>query len=251
MKMLRCSRYLWVFTIFMLGFPVFYLIFVALIFELKSKGVLSVALSPLFWIASLFWIFTGIGLQRMKHWAWYTFAAAQVFITYLNASNLVSYSESEYKGYAFILTLIIQYAVYRVVESELRVPFLFPRLHWWESGIAGMHHLTAEVFHSRSPSGSSDTQLLDISGKGCFLKSPIDFEPFEKIKVKLSAYGQEVDVPGQIVWNAKSTVTHPKGIGIRFYDLNRTRRRKVKVISKRFEREKEQNEIARLPSSSA
>ena len=249
--MLRCSRYLWVFTVFMLGFPVFYLIFVALIFELKSKGVLAVALSPLFYLASLFWIVTGVGLQRMKHWAWYTFAVAQFLIAYLNALNLVIYSESEYKGYAFVLTLTIQFLVYRAVEGELRVPFLFPRLRWWESGIAGMHHLSAEIYHSRSPSGSSLTQLLDISGKGCFLKSPIDFEPFEKIKVKVSGYGQEVDIPGQIVWNAKSTVTHPKGIGIRFYDLNRTRRRKVKIISKRFEREKEKNEVSKLPTPSA
>ena len=235
----------------MLGFPVFYLIFAALIFELKSKGVLSVALSPLFYLASIFWIVTGIGLQSMKQWSWYTFGAAQVFITYVNALNLVNYSESEYKGYAFILTLVIQFFIYRVVQSELRVPFLFPRLRWWESGIAGMHRLDAEIYHSRSASGSSMTQLLDISAKGCFLKSPIDFEHFEKVLIRLHAYGQEVDVPGQIVWNAKSTVTHPKGIGIRFYDLNRTRRRKVKIIYRRFEREKEKNEAARLPSASA
>jgi Tfp pilus assembly protein PilZ len=234
----------------MLGFPVFYLVFVALIFELKSKGVLSVALSPLFYLASFFWIVTGIGLQSMKQWSWYTFGAAQVFITYLNALNLVNYSESEYKGYAFILTLVIQFIVYTVVQSEIRVPFLFPRLRWWESGIAGMHHLSAEIYHSRSASGSSTTQLLDITGKGCFLKSPIDFEPFEKVKIQVNAYGQEVDIPGQIVWNAKSTVTHPKGVGIRFYDLNRTRRRKVKIISKRFEREKEKNEVAKIPTQS-
>jgi Tfp pilus assembly protein PilZ len=250
MKMLRCSRYLWIFTVFMLGFPVFYLVYVALIFELKSKGVLSVALSPLFYITSILWFFTGIGLQRMKHWSWYTFAAAQLVLAYLNAFNLVTYSESEFKGYVFILSLGIQFMVYRVVEGELRVPFLFPRLRWWESGIAGMHHLSVEIHHSRSPSGSSITQLLDVSNKGCFLKSPIDFEPFEKIKIKLVGYGQEVDVPGQIVWTARSTVTHPKGIGIRFSNLNRKKRRKVKLISKRFEREKAKNEIG-IPTPSA
>jgi Tfp pilus assembly protein PilZ len=99
--------------------------------------------------------------------------------------------------------------------------------------------------------GMSMTQLLDISVRGCFLKSHLDFEPFEKVKIRINAYGQEVDIPGQIVWNAKSTVTHPKGIGIRFYDLNRKRKRKVKVVSKRFEREKEKNEVTRLPTASA
>jgi hypothetical protein len=249
--MLRCSRYAWLFTIFMIGFPVFYLIFASLIFELKSKGIVAVALSPLFWFASLFWIFTGFGLQRMRQWSWYTFGAAQVFITYLNALNLVSYSESHFKGYAFILTLVIQFFVFRVVQGELRVPFLFPRIQWWESGIAGMHHLSVEISHSKSPSGVSTVQLLDISNKGCYLKSPLDFEPFERVKIKVIGYGQEVDVPGQIVWNAKSTVTHPKGIGVKFYDLNRKRRRQVKIISKRFEREKDKNEGSRLPFKSA
>jgi hypothetical protein len=235
----------------MIGFPFFYLIFVSLIFELKSKGVISVALSPLFWLASIFWISTGVGLRKMRQWSWYTFGAAQVFITYLNALNLVSYSDSEFKGYAFMLTLAIQFAVYRVVQGEIRVPYLFPRLAWWESGIAGMHHLKVEIFHSRSPSGVSMTQLLDINNRGCFLKSPLDFESFEKVKIRLAGYGQEVDLPGLIVWNAKSTVTHPKGIGIKFYDLNRTRRRKVRVISKRFEREKAKNESNKLPTPSA
>jgi hypothetical protein len=218
---------------------------------LHSKGIISVVLSPLFYIASIFWIFTGFGLQTMKQWSWYTFNAAQVFITYLNALNLVSYSESHFKGYAFILTLLIQFFVFRVVQGEIRVPYLFPRLSWWESGIAGMHHLPAEIFHSKSPTGASLTQLLDITNRGCFLKSPIDYEPFERVRILLKGYGQEVNLPGEIVWNAKSTVTHPKGIGIRFYSLDRKRRRKVRIISKRFAREKAKNEVQGLPSQSA
>ena len=241
--MLRCSRYLWVLSAFMLVFPAFYLVFVALIFELKSKGVLSVALSPLFYLASIFWIVTGVGIRRMKQWSWYTFGAAQFFVTYLNALNLVNYSESEYKGYAFAFTLVIQFCVYYLVEGEIRVPFLFPKLKWWESGIAGMHHVPVEVMHTRSATGVSPAQLLDMNMKGCFLKSPLDFQPFEKIMIRVSAYGQSVDIPGLIVWNAKSAVTHPKGIGVQFIELNRTKRRKVKVISKRFVKEKDRDNV--------
>ena len=225
----------------MIGFPPVYLIYVAIFFELKSKGVIAVALSPLFYLSCIFWIMTGVGLRRMRQWSWYTFGAAQFFVTLLNIINIVTHSESEFKGYAFIFTLGLQYLIYWSVQREIRVPYLFPNIKWWESGIAGMNHLSADIYHSRSPTGYSNTQLLDLNGRGCFLKSPMDFEPNEKIKIKLSAYGQDVDLPGLIVWNAKSAVTHPKGVGIRFYDLNRTRRRKVKIISKRFEREKEKN----------
>lgn len=228
----------------MVGFPLFYLIFASFIFDLSSKGILSVVLSPLFYLASFFWIVTGVGLRQMKQWAWYTFVAAQIFISYLNALNLVQYSESQYKGWAFVLTLLIQAFIYIAVSRELRVPFLFPKIRWWESGLAGMHHLPVEIFHSASATGVSPGQLLDMNPKGCFLKSPLDFEPFEKIKIRIVGHGHEVDVSGMIVWNAKSTVTHPKGIGIKFLELDRTKRRKIKVITKRFLLEKEKSHVA-------
>ena len=228
----------------MVGFPLFYLIFVSFIFDLSSKGIISVALSPLFYLASIFWIVTGVGLRQMKQWAWYTFGAAQFFSIYLNALNLVHYSDSNFKGSAFILTLLIQFFIYLAVDRELRVPFLFPKLKWWASGLAGMHHMQVEIFHSKSPTGISPGQMLDVSAKGCFIKSPLDFEPMEKIKMKLDGYGQAVEVPGIIVWNARSTVTHPKGIGIKFLDLDRKKRRKIRVISKRFLNEKESKDVA-------
>ncbi len=242
--MLRCSRYLWVLSALMIAFPVVYLVFATLIFELKSKGVVSIALSPLFYLSCIFWIVTGIGIRKMKQWSWYTFGAAQFFSTYLNALNLANYSESEFKGYAFAFTIIVQFYLYFVVEGEIRVPFLFPNLKWWESGIAGMHHIPVEVQHTRSATGSSTVQLLDMNMKGCFLKSPLDFQPFEKVTIRMNAYGQSVDIPGVIVWNAKSAVTHPKGIGVQFVDLNRNRKRKVKVISKRFTKEKDSDNVS-------
>ncbi len=232
----------------MIGFPLFYLIFVSFIFELSSKGILAVALSPLFYLASFFWIISGVGIRQMRQWAWYTLGAAQLFITYLNALTLVHNSESDFKVYAFGLTLAIQYLAHIMVSQELRVPFLFPKLKWWESGIAGMHHMKVEIVHTTA-TGVSTGQLLDLSLKGCFIKSPIDFESMEKISLKLEGYGQDVEVPGIIVWNAKSTVTHPKGIGVKFLDLDRNKRRKVKVITKRFVLEKESKDVtAKIPA---
>ncbi|MBC7397430.1 MAG: hypothetical protein H7333_08300, partial [Bdellovibrionales bacterium] len=105
----------------MISFPVSYLVFAALVFELKSQGTLSIVLSPLFWFASFFWVMTGLGLRELKQWSWYTLHAAQFFITFLNALNLLNYSHSDFKAYAFILTLGIQFFVYLIIERELRV----------------------------------------------------------------------------------------------------------------------------------
>lgn len=249
MEPFRCSRYLWFLTYFMVGFPPIYLVFAAFVFELNSKGILSVSLSPLFYIASIFWIMTGVGIRRMRHWSWYTFGAAQFFITYLNALNLINYSESAFKSWAFALTVLLQLYVYLVVAREIRVPFLFPRIKWWESGIAGMHHLPVEILHSRAADGVSVGQMLDINTKGCFIKSPIDYQSFEKVKLKLNGYGHQVDIAAVIVWNAKSNVTHPKGIGLQFIEKDRNRRRKIRIISKRFEQEREKaSEPLHLPT---
>lgn len=178
----------------------------------------------------------------MHHWSWYTFGAAQFFAVYMNALNLVHYSDSQYKGSAFVLTLLIQFFIWIAVDRELRVPFLFPKLKWWESGFAGMHHLLVAI-QPESKSSLVQGQLLDISAKGCFIKCPVDFNPFEKVSVKIEGYGQEIDVPGEVVWNAKSTVTHPKGLGVKFLELDRKGRRKMKVISKRFIQEKEKPNV--------
>ena len=233
----------------MVGFPFFYLIYTALLFELNSKGILSLSLSPLFYLASILWVASGIGLQQMKHWSWYTFVIAQVVVTYLNALALLNYSDSGAKTVAFSITLLIQSYMYFVVRGYMRVPYVFPKIKWWESGLAAMHHLPVELYHLGSPSGSSQGQLLDISQKGCFIKSPKEFEAFEKITMKLSGYGLDVDLPGVVVWNAKSTVTHPKGIGVQFSDLDRKRRRKVKIVSRRFLKDKETQNVIAIPSA--
>lgn len=243
---LRCSRYASFLTFFMIPFPVTYLIFSILIFDLDSKGILSLVLSPLFYLSSLFWIVTGIGLRKLKKWSWYTFLFAQFFITYLNALNLVQHSNSEYKGLAFAFTILIQIYVFVVASKELRTPYLFPKIKWWESGIAGMPHLAAEVHHLGGVMGNTSGQILDINAKGCFVKTPHDFDPFEKISIRLQVFNQDVEVPGTVIWNAKSTVTHPKGIGVRFGDMNRPRRRSLRVIVRNFIVEKDPKNAKRL-----
>ena len=232
----------------MVPFPVTYLIFSTLIFDLDSKGILLLILSPLFYISSFFWIISGVGLQRLKKWSWYTFIFAQIFITYLNAINLLQYSNSEYKVWAFVLTILIQGYSLVSVSGEIRVPYLFPKIRWWESGIAGMPHLPVTLHHLSNSHGITAGQILDINMKGCFIKTPYDYYPFEKITIDLDVFDQRVSVSGVVIWNAKSTVTHPKGIGLRFAELDRQRRRKVRVISQRFLRQKDPKYANEFPT---
>jgi hypothetical protein len=231
----------------MVAFPAAYLLFAYLIFELDSKGLIRVLISPLFYLASFFWILTGVGLKRLRKWSWFTFIAAQVFITYLNVLNLVENSQSEFKVWAFCFTLIVQTYVYLAVSREIRVPYLFPKIHWWESGIAGMPNLTVDLTHFGNSKGLTPGQILDLSQKGCFIKSHIDFAQFEKVSIRLQAFGQDIELPGMVLWKARSTVTHPKGIGVRFTEMNRKTKRSLRVITQKFQRVKDSNHEIKLP----
>ncbi len=230
----------------MVSFPVTYLLFATFIFELDSKGMISMILSPLFYLSSFFWIVTGVGLRRLKKWSWYTLLCGQFFIMYLNALNLVQHSHSEFKIWAFFFTILIQCCVLVYIAREIRVPYLFPKIRWWESGIAGMPHLPVTLHHLSGVQGTTSAQILDISLKGCFIKTHHDYYPFENITLHFEAFGHVIELPGMVIWNAKSTVTHPKGIGVRFGQLDRKRKRSLRVMVQRFIKQKDPKNVKRL-----
>ena len=236
---LRCSRYTTFLTFFMVPFSVTYLVFAALIFDLDSKGIISNVLSPLFYLASFFWIITGVGLKSLKKWSWYTLLIAQFFTVYLDALNLVQHSNSEFKVWAFAFTVLVQCYVIASVSNELRVPFLFPKIRWWESGIAGMPHLKVSLNHLSGSGGRTEGRVLDMSRKGCFVKTHHDYQPFEKVTLNFEDVSQKIDIPGIVVWNAKSTVTHPKGIGVKFGTIDRKKKKVLRVIVRRLLKQKD------------
>jgi Tfp pilus assembly protein PilZ len=177
--------------------------------------------------------------------------SAQGLAAYFNALILVNYSQSDFKGYAFLLVLAIQFISVRLVAREVRVPYLFPRIQWWKSESQGIPSLQVELKVSGKDQEDSRLRgaILDLSGRGCFVKTQTDFNLGDAIQISIQAYGNEMNLEGKIVWNAWSTVTHPKGIGIRFFDLERADRRKLKGIVKAFTNEKERsNGTPVLPS---
>lgn len=230
----------------MILFPLVYPLFAYVLFELGMKGLLSIVLSPLFYLCSLFWIFSGIGIRKLKKWSWYTFLLGQAILVYLNALNLVENSNSEFKLWSFMFTILIQGYFFSVISKEIRVPYLFPKIHWWESGIVGMPHLSVSMTHAQPQSASLNGQILDLSLKGCFIKSHHDFKLFEGLQVVIEAFHQRVELKGVVIWNAKSTVTHPKGIGIRFSEMDRKTRKHLKLIVMKFQKQKESGHEQKL-----
>ena len=245
------SRTLRFLTILMVGFPILYPFASALVFELPLKGVGAIAISPLFYLATFLWIASGIGLRSFRHWSWYTFLLAQGLAAYFNALILVNYSQSDFKGYTFLMVLGLQFIIVRLVAREVRVPYLFPRIEWWKSESEGIPSLEVEFAVDGGVANATRLKgaILDLSGRGCFVKTQSEFSLGDAVRVWIRAYGNEMELEGKIVWNAWSTVTHPKGIGIRFFDLERAERRTLRSIVKGFTLEKERsNGTPVLPS---
>ena len=227
----------------MVGFPLLYPLAASLVFALPLKGFGAIMISPLFYLATVLWIASGLGLRAFRHWSWYTFLSAQGLAAYFNALILVNYSESDFKGFAFLMVLGLQFVVVRLVALEIRVPYLFPRIQWWKSESEGVPGIAVE-FKVRNAAGTESShkgEILDLSSRGAFVKIRQDFSLEDRVSVRVRAYGEEVELGGRIVWNAWSTVTHPQGIGIRFDELERPERRRIRKIAKTFALEKERS----------
>jgi hypothetical protein len=226
------SQTLKLIAFFYLSFPIIYVILSALIFDVPARSCVRMLLSPLFIIISIFAMISGYGLWEMKRWAWHVFFAANVVIVYLNAIVVQDYSESHHKLLAFLFSLCLALGTLLRVAREVRVPYFFPKIRWWESN--PRYRLGVPALLLRKDGAPLDGQILDLSMSGCFVKLRHDVNPDELVQIKFTVFKQDVDCQGVIVWRSKSTVTHPKGVGIKFGPLERPQKRVLRLITRRL-----------------
>ncbi|NDG85223.1 MAG: PilZ domain-containing protein, partial [Proteobacteria bacterium] len=77
-------------------------------------------------------------------------------------------------------------------------------------------------------------EILDLSPLGCFVKTRNHLALHDNVKLHFRVYGFDFECPGNVVWLPLSSVTHPKGMGVKFYGLSRLQRRGLKVVEKRL-----------------
>ncbi|MGZ3709071.1 MAG: PilZ domain-containing protein, partial [Bdellovibrionota bacterium] len=102
---------------------------------------------------------------------------------------------------------------------------------WWESN--PRYRLSVPV---RLSSGENqiEGEILDLSAGGCFIKLRHELTQDQAVGVQFRVFAHDLDCKGTVVWRTQSTVTHPKGIGIKFEQLPRTQRRTLRLITKRL-----------------
>lgn len=224
------------------AFPLLYPIFVALAFRVSASNLATLLLSFGFWMVSLFAGITAYGLWDTRRWAWYFFVFLNAMITYFGAVLASTYGHSEYRLDALGVQYFLQIVFLLKIRAELRVPYLIPKIRWWESNPAYKVAFHCEIHCEYQDPVKGD--ILDFAHSGCFVRTMGHFRQEEKVVLRAQLFGQPLSATAFVVWRAGEGVTHPKGVGLRFLSPKRPEKRLLVAVHKRF------SEIHRLFASS-
>jgi hypothetical protein len=227
------SRFLKSVALFYMAFPMAYLFVTAMVFDMPVNSCVQLLLSPFYYVVSLIAVIAGYGLWEMYRWSWYLYIASNVFIGYQTALVMNQFSESHHKVLGFVISLIAIVGIAMRVSREVRVPYFFPKIRWWESNPRYRLAVQSEIV--RTVTGNAVIgEILDLSLGGCFIKLRADLKSDEPVTLKFEVFKLPVEVQGVVVWRSESTVTHPKGVGIKFSTLERSEKRALRLIAKRL-----------------
>jgi hypothetical protein len=224
------SRFLRFVSVCFLVFPILYITLGAILFDISLSNCVAILLSPFYYIVSFLVVCSGYGLWEMRRWSWYVFIVSQVLVFYENALFVLNFGESHHKVIAFLAASLFQVALIYRVAREIRVPYFFPRIRWWESN--PRYRFSAPVKITRKNGDVLEGEILDIALSGCFIKCRGEVAQDELLVLHFQLYGTSFECPGTLVWCAQSTVTHPRGIGVKFNFLSKSQRRSLRAIQR-------------------
>lgn len=222
-----------------LAAPLLYIFLAAVLFDIPLSRCVGILLSPLYYLTTICAAIAGYGLLEMRRWSWYLFFVSQILFTYENANIVIEFSSSYHKIFAFLLTLFFQLLVIYRVSKEIRVPYFFPNIRWWESNPKFRFSLPVSLtIDSQEELGGQAIhgEILDLSLLGCFIKSRQDVTLEERVSLRFHVFGNEFLCEGQVVWLAQSTVTFPKGLGIKFSFLSKGQRKLLKNVQRKMKK---------------
>lgn len=228
------SRTLKTIAVTYLLFPLIYILATAILFDIPANLCLRILISPTYYLAAIPAIIAGYGLWEMRRWGWYVFILVNIITIYLSALYLHDYGESHHKVLAFLFFACFLGGLTLRVGKEVRVPYFLPRIRWWESNPRYRLSLPVSIVDKTGQEISGE--ILDLSMGGCFIKLKVDIQKDETVLLKFSAFGYQVICQGTVVWRAVSAVTHPKGLGIKFSPLQKTEKRNMRLITKRYKK---------------
>jgi Tfp pilus assembly protein PilZ len=220
------------------SFPFTYILVLGTFYNLPLSRMLSIFFSFYYIAHSLLAVFTGFALFRMRPYAWHFFVFHSFVMFVAQFVVAYRYAENHIVEIPLALISMVIVALVLFLKLELRVPYFSPKIAWWESDPRYKISVPAQM---TSADHFYRGDIMDISSSGCFIKSKEPLKVDQKILVKFSLFDTKFECNGRVVWRTESGVTHPKGVGVRFMEMDKPMQvelretvKKLKSLSKRF-----------------
>lgn len=225
------SKFLKSIAVFYLGFFLEYIIFLAVLFNIPANSCIRILLSPTYYLTAALSFLVGVGLWEMKRWTWHLLVVVNAWILYQSATYWTDYGQSFHGFLAFGTWLIFMGFITYRVGKEIRVPYFFPKIRWWESNPRYKLSVPVEIHESSSDFSAI---IMDLSPAGCFIKTQIDLPENGRVNIKFFIFNINFECEGVVVWKPLGSVTYPKGIGLKFANLKRTQKRELRLVTQRL-----------------
>jgi len=211
----RYSKVSWLGRLFLLA-PV--------LFPLLLVGTTSITLAELDNIFFTLYHLVGSALCLIASWS--VFRASSV-MTQLSLTALIwlaletigfltTLAMGPWRFLTIFLSLILWTIAGIIIRRVTHFPYIAPRIAWWESDERYRFSVNCTLEHHDT---HFKGKILDINWRGCFVKLFERFPIGESITVCFSLFNEDYQLKGDVLLQGELSVTHPRGLGIRF-DIN-------------------------------
>lgn len=220
------------------SFPVSYIMLLGTFYNLPLARMASILFSFYYIAHSVLAVFTGFALYRMRPYAWHFYVFHSFAMSVAQFVVAYRYGENHVVEIPLSLVNLGIIGLLLVLKKELRVPYFSPKIAWWESDprykISVPTQMTCSDHFYKG-------DIMDISSSGCFIKTKDPLKVDQVIQIKFALFDHKFDVHGRVVWRTESGVTHPKGVGVKFTQLDKKMQgdlretvKKLKSLSRKF-----------------
>lgn len=195
--------------------------------------------NPVVMVTLLLWataIPLAIGLYQVKGWSWYLFmvhSVATFVVGFIKFKYEIQLDSSLAASYFFrfgiesstIVNTLFLIPAGIFLHSEIRTPYFNPHLQWWQQKTRYKHEENVQI-------NGSQYKTYDISETGAFIVCPEipHFKEGQELRVMINLDNFHLKCHAEAIWENDGTNHYPMGYGIKFLDLRRLDRSKIRYF---------------------
>lgn len=204
-------------TAFLLwSFPITYILAMVALYNLTFSSALDVFFSTIYLLHSVLAVYVGFLVYQLRPWVWHFFVFHCVLIVLEQFYIGYQYAEVHFLPVSILLAICSVLIFAWLVKLELRVPYFSPRIAWWENDPRYKIVIPINLEDQNEGTTKHEGVIMDISHTGCFVKTSSQWKLEQKLLLTFSLFEEEFHFKGKVVWITNATVTHPRGIGVKF-----------------------------------